>query len=267
MVKRGRFLLRTIGAVVSAAVRLLGFGRALESRRVEFERRSVVIPSLPAHLDGYTIGVLSDLHVGPATPSNWVRRAVEGLAALKPDLVVVAGDYIGSHEEGPTANWALEPVSGALGVIGNWDYKDHYVRHGMSHVRMLVNEGVSVADGLWVGGVDEPRLGVPDVAKAMAGAPEGAVRVLLCHEPDYADEIVRAEHRVALQISGHSHGGQIRLPVIGPVLLPAGGRKYRAGLYQAPHCQVYTTRGLGNAHIPIRILCPPEITLLKLVRG
>lgn len=267
LVKRGRFLLRTLGAAATAVLRLIGLNRVLERRRVEFEQRSVVIPDLPEHLDGFTIGVLSDLHVGPATPPRWVRKAVEQLAARKPDLVVALGDYIGSHEHGPAADWALEPVRGALGIIGNWDFKDRFIRHSMRSVRMLVNEGTLAADGLWVGGVDEPRLGEPDVARAMAGAPEGAVRILLCHEPDYADEIVRPEHRVALQISGHSHGGQIRLPLVGPVLLPAGGRKYRAGLYPAPHCQVYVNRGLGNAHLPIRILCPPEITLLKLVRG
>ncbi len=262
---RRRFLWQGLGALTAAGLGLAGYGYAVETRRLLFEEESISIPGLPKNLDGFTIGVLSDIHVGPTTPEAFVREVAERLAARRPDLVVVAGDFIGSHDHGPAADRALEPVKGCLGVLGNWDFYDEYVPGSMTNVRFLVNEGVQVADGLWVGGVDEPRMGEPDVARAMAGAPDGAVRILLCHEPDYADSLVGPTHRVSLQISGHSHAGQIRLPGLGPLLLPPGGRKYHTGLYQAPHCQVYTSRGVGTAHLPIRLFCPPEVSLLRLV--
>lgn len=262
--KRRTFLFRTLGAIAAAGAGLTGYAYGVETKRVQFEHRKIHIPALPPHLDGYTIGVLADLHIGPTVDGNWARSVVQRLADMKPDLVVVVGDFIGSHDHGPAANWVLEPVKGALGVLGNWDYYDEFVRQSMTHVNLLVNRGVLAAEGLWIGGVDEPRLGAPDVDRAMAGAPDGAVRILLSHEPDYADEIVRPEHQVALQISGHSHAGQVRLPVVGPLLLPPGGRKYHTGWYQAEHCQVYTSRGLGTAHLPVRLFCPPEVSLLTL---
>jgi len=263
-VNRRRFIRRGLGALAAAGLGLAGYGCAVETRRVQFEERTIAISGLPTHLDGFTIGLLADLHVGPTTPEAFVHRVAEQLAARKPDLVVVAGDFIGSHDHVDSANRALAPVNGALAVLGNWDYYNPVIRESLTSVRLLINEGLTVADGLWVGGVDEPRLGEPDVARAMAGAPEGAVRILICHEPDFADPLVRPEHRVALQLSGHSHAGQVRLPVLGPLLLPPGGQRYHTGLYQAPHCQVYTTRGVGTAHIPLRLFCPPEVSLLRL---
>ncbi|MFZ5826423.1 MAG: metallophosphoesterase [Bacillota bacterium] len=259
---RRQFILRSLA--MGAAFGLAGYGISVETKRVQFERRTIEIPGLPPSLRGFTIGVLADLHVGPTVSADWVRDVVQRLADRKPDLVVVVGDFIGSHDAVLEANRALAPVQGALGVLGNWDYYDPVIRTALSNVRLLINQGVQVAEHLWVGGVDEPRLGHPDVGRAMAGAPEGAVRILLSHEPDYADEIVAPEHRVALQISGHSHAGQVRLPFVGPLLLPPGGRKYHTGLYQAPHCQVYTTRGVGTAHLPVRLFCPPEVSLLTL---
>lgn len=263
--KRRHFLLRAAFAFVGLALGLAGWSRFVETRRVRFEERTISIPGLPGHLEGYTIGVLSDLHVGPTTPADWVRHVAEELAQRRPDLVVAVGDFIGGHEHVAAANWSLEPVRGALAVLGNWDYYSPQIRQALTNVQLLENQGVLAAAGLWLAGVDEPRLGRPDVDRALAGAPPGAVRILLCHEPDYADTLVRPEHRVALMISGHSHGGQVRLPLVGPLLLPPGGRKYHTGLYQAPHCQVYTTRGVGTAHIPVRLFCPPEVTLIRLV--
>ena len=261
---RRRFLLRAAVSALGLALGLAGYSRFVETRRVRFEERTIAIPGLPRHLEGYTIGVLSDLHVGPTTPAEWVRQVAEQLANRQPDLVVAVGDFIGSHKHVREANWCLEPVKGALAVLGNWDYYDGQIRRALTNVTLLENRGVLVADGLWIGGVDEPRLGRPDVNRALAGAPPDAVRILLCHEPDYADILVRPEHQVALVISGHSHGGQVCLPLIGPIFLPEGGSKYHTGLYQAAHCQVYTTRGVGTAHLPIRLFCPPEVTLIRL---
>jgi predicted MPP superfamily phosphohydrolase len=259
---RRKFLKRTIATVGFTLAGIFGWSYWVEPRLIRTLRVTVRIPSLPTHLQGFTIGVLSDLHLGSIVSTEYIRSAAEKLAAEKPDLVVVAGDLI--SEDAATAELprALEPVKGAFACLGNWDYYQPSIR-SQKTVRMLVNAGAEVAPGLWLGGVDNCLLGEPSLEQALAGAPEGAVRILLAHEPDYADRVT-ARHRVALQISGHTHGGQVRLPFIGPLLLPPLGRKYVAGLHQAPHCQVYTSRGVGVAHLPLRFLCPPEVTILQL---
>lgn len=220
------------------------------------------VAGLPPHLDGFTIGVMTDLHIGPLVSAGFIRRAAAELADRGPDLVVVAGDFCSTRKAAHLLVEALEPVGRPFAVLGNWDYKREEVRRTAA-VRFLVNQGAEVAPGLWLAGVDDVNFGRPDLEAALAGAPPGAVRILLAHEPDFADR-VEARHRIALQISGHSHGGQIRLPFLGAALLPPGGQKYVSGLNHAPHCPVYTSRGLGVAHLPVRIMCPPELTLIQL---
>jgi len=102
-----------------------------------------------------------------------------------------------------------------------------------------------------------------DLEKALKGVPTGATVVLLAHEPDYADEVA-ADGRVSLQLSGHSHGGQVRLPFIGPPFLPYLGRKYPAGLYRVGEMWLYVNRGVGLVRPAVRFNCRPEVTLLRL---
>jgi hypothetical protein len=248
---------------------LAGYAFALEPKQLRLERVTVPVPELAGHLDGYTIGVLSDLHLGSLVSVAWVRNAAERLAALHPDLVLIAGDmtgYVETYQSGQQLiDEALEPVRGAYGVLGNWDRLVPEIIRPQNAVRMLINAGVTVAPDLWLSGLDDGLWGSPSIDRALAKAPVGGTRILLAHEPDLAD-LVRPEHQVALQISGHSHGGQIRLPLVGPLLLPPLGRKYPAGLNQAPGCQVYTSRGVGVTQVPARFLCPPEITLITLKR-
>jgi uncharacterized protein len=256
------------GIVLTIAEALAGLVRLLvpvRPKSVRLEAVTVRVPDLPAGLEGYTIGVLSDLHLGPIVPDALVRHAAMLVAARRPDLIVVPGDVISKSAAAPRVDVALAPIGKAYGVYGNWDHTRHLALRGQRTIRFLLNDGLEVAPGLWLAGIDETIFGRPDLKRALAGAPEGAVRILLCHEPDFADR-VRPEHRVALQISGHSHGGQIRLPWFGPMMLPRSGRKYHTGLNQALHCQVYTSRGVGMVHIPLRVNCPPEATLIKLTR-
>lgn len=269
---RRQFLGAAAGAI-GGGLGLAGWGLYIEPDWLQVERIDFPVPGLDTGLDGYTIGVLADLHVGELVPVQQARQAAEKLAGLKPDLVLVAGDMTGYVESAAEAqrliDEALAPVKGACGVPGNWDYFYGRLPMGVrpqSTVRMLVNQGVLAAPGLWVGGLDEGIFGSPDVDKALAGAPEGAVRILLAHEPELAD-LVQPRHRVALQISGHTHGGQVRLPFLGPQLLPPLGRKYVAGLHRAPACHVYTSRGVGVTQVRVRLFCPPEITLIRLRRA
>jgi uncharacterized protein len=137
-------------------------------------------------------------------------------------------------------------------------------------VRMLTNRSARISTrgvDWWLCGVDDIWSGKPDLGAALRDVPGGAFRVLLAHEPDFADEAAR--HGVPLQLSGHTHGGQVLLPGRKPLVTPEHGRKYTVGLQRAAGSDtwVYTNVGLGVTGIPIRINCPPEITLLTLERA
>jgi predicted MPP superfamily phosphohydrolase len=264
-VKLRRLVRRILAKADNMVEWLVWLGFRYAPKQIPLERVTVRVADLPAHLEGFTIGVLSDLHLGVFVTRDFLSRAAARLAAEQPNLAVVAGDFLAGREEyAHLLPEVLAPLGRPYGVLGNWDWE--HPENRSDAVRLLVNTGVEAAPGLWLAGVDDVLWGEPSLKAALAGAPPGAVRVLLCHEPDFADEI-RPSHRIALQISGHSHGGQIRLPFAGPLMLPTKGRKYHTGLYRAPATQVYTSRGLGVVHLPFRLWCPPEVTLITLVRG
>jgi predicted MPP superfamily phosphohydrolase len=144
-------------------------------------------------------------------------------------------------------------------------------------VRELNNSIVPIERGgarLWLCGIDDLWVGDPDFPSVLAQLEQqaaGELAILMAHEPDYAD-IVAQSGRIALQLSGHSHGGQVNIPFIGPPVLPSMGRKYHTGLYKIPTpsgsqvspMQVFTSRGVGIVGMRIRFNCPPEIALLTL---
>jgi predicted MPP superfamily phosphohydrolase len=130
----------------------------------------------------------------------------------------------------------------------------------------LTNRAVRLTAGgesLWLAGVDDLWWGKPDLHAALRGVPDGSAVVLLCHNPDFAEDA--PDGRVGLILSGHTHGGQAYLPGLGSMFLPSKyGDKYRCGLVRGPSSQVYVSRGLGEAGVPLRLNCPPEINLLTL---
>jgi predicted MPP superfamily phosphohydrolase len=131
---------------------------------------------------------------------------------------------------------------------------------------MLVNESTMLERGgekLVIAGIDDLYDNHHDLERALAGVPEDAAVMLLAHEPDFADAAAR-DARLILQLSGHSHGGQVRLPFVGQAWLPRLGQKYPAGLYHVGGMQVYTNRGIGVVGVPVRFNCRPEVTLLTL---
>ena len=119
--------------------------------------------------------------------------------------------------------------------------------------------------GLWVAGVDDLWEGSPDLAAALAGVPEAVPRILLCHNPDYAEQMQHTP-RVDLMLCGHTHGGQVKIPFGPRPRLPIRHRRYAAGLVEGPCCQVYTSCGLGMVGVPIRFNCRPELAIVTLRR-
>lgn len=143
------------------------------------------------------------------------------------------------------------------------------VKQGLAEqgIELLHNKGVLLSDGqLLLAGVDDLWSGEPDIEAALADWQAGVPTVLLAHEPDFADRLLQ-DGRIQLQLSGHTHGGQVRVPGVRPVVLPPHGQKYDAGLFRVGQGQVYTNRGIGLIGPAVRLNCPPEITEFVLRTG
>ena len=249
-----------------------------ESQDLVVEHVELPIKGLAPSLDGFNIVQLSDFHIYPYTKPPLIKESVAIANALNPDLVVLTGDYVWHDLE---AIYELAPIlaglnakHGLYAVMGNHDLwtnvnviKDAFDESGLPY---LINEGVTIAQGngsLHLAGLDDGWSGIPDLHAAMAGAPKDAPVVLLMHEPDLADEY-SLNPRISLQLSGHSHGGQIRFPRLGGALvLPYLGQKYDYQLYRVNDMWLYSNPGIGVTNEPLRINCPPEITEITLVRA
>ncbi len=249
----------------------------LEPKWLSLERLQIPIRRLHSALEGFRIVQLSDFHLFPFTNIELVREAVEAANELKPDLVLLTGDYVLSmadsiFELAPVLS-GLNAKNGVYACLGNHDlWTDQaVVRAGLeeSGLPLLKNEGVAITAGrstLYVAGLDDGWSGKPDLERALEHAPRGAPVVLLHHEPDFADAN-SLDGRVTLQLSGHSHGGQVRMPLIGSFVLPDYGRKYDMGLYRVNDMWLYTNRGIGVIWPPVRFNCRPEVTEITLVQG
>ena len=268
-----------------AAVAFVGIGGAatldawvIEPRGIAVERRSVPIRGLHAAMDGFRIVLVSDTHCGPWTRPSFVRKAVALANAQEPDAVLLLGDYCHRHrryiEPGIAPFAALEAKEAVLGVLGNHDHwedakqtRQELARAGVAD---LTNRSVVLARGdgrLAIGGVDDLWTGDQEPERAFAHVPPGVPRILMSHNPDYAETLPEGL-RVDLMVSGHTHGGQVWLPLRGAPLLPSRyGQKYRAGMVEGPACRVYVTRGIGTISPPVRFLCRPELTVLTLTAG
>ena len=273
-ITRRRFLKLVLGGAATAGLSALGgmgYTRLVEPRWLALERVDVPLPGLPASLDGFTIAQLADLHRGPDVTQEDIVLAVELALRQKPDLVVLTGDYVtGSADYAPSCAEALSPLLASGDVLACLGNHDHWTDANAvagaltgAGLTVLRNAAREVADGLWVAAVDDVWEQHADLERALEGVPAGATVVLLAHEPDYADEVA-TDGRVSLQLSGHSHGGQVRLPFIGAPLLPYLGRKYPAGLYRVGEMWLYVNRGVGLIAPAVRFNCRPEVTLLRL---
>jgi predicted MPP superfamily phosphohydrolase len=273
-------------AVVGAGALVLGTdGIVFEANDPCLVRLEIPLTRLPAALDGFTIAQLSDLHYDEHFSAVPIREAVSIVNALQPDLIALTGDFVTIpafsdylHNEKKGAA-AAEPCAlaiaslraryGIFAILGNHDHDSDPDRV----IEALVGQGIQLlrntsrpieASGarLWLTGVDDVLTGKPDLAGSLKGIPRSEPVVLLAHEPDYADQVSGSS--VDLQLSGHSHGGQVRLPLIGAPILPDMAKKYPWGLRRIGPLTLYTNVGLGTIRIAARLNCPPEITLITL---
>jgi uncharacterized protein len=259
-----------IGALGAAS---LAYTTLFEPAKPTLERITLSFPALPAALDGLRIGHITDIHIGQRYTARNLAWAVEKMRCERPDLIALTGDLAGLHHGIPELPILLSQLSAPLGIYavpGNHDYceglADLHAALTISGVALLINEHQQLrwngAD-LWLVGIDDIWDGRPDFAAALDGVPQDAFTLLLAHSPDIADEA--AQHGFALQLSGHTHGGHVRLPLLGPFARPRFGMRYIMGQYRVGEMALYVSRGLGG--VSLRLFCRPEATIFTLRRG
>lgn len=246
------------------------YAATLGSHWVETTRHRVPLPGLPEALRGTRLVQLTDFHHSPWISERYLRHVVELTNALRPDLVALTGDFIDHHHRyaQPCARIlsSLRPRLGCFCVLGN---HDHW--HGLAQTRAalaeaglpeLRNRAVAVDAGLYVAGLDDLWIGQPEPARLRAEVPDGAACLLLSHNPRILPIIA---DRPWLVLAGHTHGSQVSLPFIRPVVPPdMYGTPYVKGWYGEARARMYVSRGIGMSWPAVRFRCHPEISLFEL---
>lgn len=266
-----------MAASLIASGSLFAYGAEVESRWIEVTRHTLALPGLPEAFKGYRIVQISDIHAGDWLPISRLESAVRMVNRENADLVAITGDFVTySYPEAPTdivpTLRHLRAKDGVAAVLGNHDYwglGSDLIRHVIAEAGMIdLNNDVYTLhrgeDVLHLAGVDSARERMARLSVTLKKLPKDGPAILLAHEPDFAD-VSAATGRFGLQLSGHSHGGQIVVPLLGPPRLPPMGKKYYSGLYKVGGMHVYTNRGLGVVGLPLRFFCRPEISVITLV--
>ena len=270
--KLGRHLLLGAAGLAAGA---LTYAHRIETNRIDANEITVPLRHLDPAFDGYTIVQISDIHMSGSMTRERLAAAVAVANQYNPDVVAITGDFATRRLSLNVAD-LIEPlcqlraIDGKFAVLGNHDY-----RNSRAAVRLVIRSsqltplhnavhtirrGAAVLHFAGVESVIQHRARLDRVLNVL---PADGTAILLAHEPDFAD-IAAATDRFALQLSGHSHGGQVRLPFVTNFVLPAFSRRYVMGLYRVGKMQLYVNRGLGTVGIPFRFNCPPEVTILRL---
>lgn len=242
-----------------------------EASSLSLERVEIHLTRLPKKLDGLRIIHLSDIHHSPFTSLDHIERAVKIANRLKPDMFALTGDYV-SHERkyiAPVAE-VLGQLRSKLGTFACLGNHDHWTQPELvvskfraAGINVLVNEGFRLETrgaSFWLCGVDDHMVGKTDLASAVKGSFPDEMKLLLAHNPIIFRQAAR--RGVDLTLSGHTHGGQVKVRDPEKRILPR--RKLSSGLHSRLESQIYITRGIGTVVLPIRYQCPPEISLLEL---
>ena len=246
-----------------------------ETTWLEVIRVRLSLSRLSSDFGSYRIVHISDLHLDGRMQPDYLTKLVRLVNEQEPDLIAFTGDFVTftlgrfAPELRSTLN-RLEARDGVVAVLGNHDHLagsdvvGSVIREGGATVlRNEVGTLERAGSFLHVCGLDDIWEGLPRLERVLARLPRAGAAILLVHEPDFADTS-STTGRFDLQLSGHSHGGQIRLPLVGAPVLPKYARKYPVGFYRVGGMFLYTNRGLGMLPPRFRFLCRPEITVLDL---
>jgi uncharacterized protein len=248
----------------------------IDTDRTELVRLRVTLPRLSHEFHGYKLVQFSDIHMGTGMTPERLARVIDTINAQEPDLIVNTGDFVSFLPVEPlvpelvTALQRLRAKDDSVAILGNHDHHTD-----ATTVRRIIRESgmIEVSNAvhtirrgeamLHIAGVDDYWYHQDQLDRVIDVLPDEGTAILLAHEPDFAD-ISAATGRFDLQLSGHSHGGQIVMPFFRTTVLPRYAQKYPAGRYQVGSMIQYTNRGVGTVVLPIRINCRPEITVFTL---
>jgi uncharacterized protein len=259
LVRKRRLVVATILALVSC---LGGYAFWIEPYWIEVTHYGIAAPlSSPIK-----IAHLADIHTSGLGRRE--RRMIEVIEAERPDLVVITGDSINITSDYSGLRDVLTHLHAPLGVWivrGNhedwWPIKDEEAFYERSGATLLLNSSREVRPGFWLVGFDDLYGGSPDANKAFEGVPESAYRIALFHSPMFFDEIAG---RCNFAFAGHTHGGQVRLPFVGPIWLPPFSGEFVRGWFEQQGTQMYVSRGVGTSILDVRFLSRPEIAIITL---
>jgi hypothetical protein len=251
---------------------------AYEPSKINVEKVNVTIPHLPKEFESFTIAQLSDLHRSKVVKKSLIDKTIKIVNALKPDCIVITGDlannliYLSDVMESINT---LKAPFGVYIVMGNWERfygdKESQLILRKSKVKLLYDQTIFFKinkQQICLAGVsDDGGIG-STLKKTFANVDDSYVKILLSHNPYITVNRHKAKKRIDLILSGHTHGGQIVYPFIGPIAIPtAFGKKYPAGMYYFDDSKLYVNRGIGVVTVPYRVNCPPEITLFSLKKS
>ncbi len=273
-------ILKRFGAAAVATMAATYYSCYFEPGWFEVTQVGIPLARLPKSFDGFRIVQISDIHIGGWMNRERLAEVLKLVREQTPDLVVITGDFVLGHSWSLALDYAAEdfvaqikPLASdfqVLGVMGNHDHwagrtrvRDMLSRSGVHELENDVAILVRGGESLCIAGLDDISERRHRLEELLKKVPLGAFSILLAHEPDYADT-ASATGRFGLQLSGHSHGGQVVIPILGPPVLPDWARKYPAGLYRVGKMLLYTNRGVGMTSPFIRFNCRPEITIFTL---
>jgi len=265
------------GGLAVAAAGVLTWSVAVEPDRLVVHRIRIPVRGLPRAFDGFRIAALSDVHAGsPHVGREKLRQIAQTVNGLDPDAVVFLGDLV---IHGVVGGRFIEPeVSAAdlgqirapkIAVLGNHDWRLDGRRVGRAleaaGFRVLDNDVTRVerrGDSLWFAGLADLKTRRPSIPGVLARVPAGGAVIVLSHNPDVFPSVPA---RVGLTLAGHTHGGQVRLPLVGALVVPSKfGRRYAAGLVEEDGRRLFVTSGIGTSYVPVRLGVPPEIAEITL---
>ncbi|MGD1921303.1 MAG: metallophosphoesterase [Pleurocapsa sp.] len=252
------------------------YSAKIEPNWIQTVSIDITIPNLSPGFNNFKVVQISDLHISRSMPEKRLHRIIKLVNQQNPDAIAITGDFVTHYLSFDTTKLEknlskLVSQEGIFSVLGNhdrWRKKTDRVKESLSksNVNNLDNQVAIIergAEKLAFAGVDDPYWGEPDLYQVINQLPANTPAILLVHEPDYLGKSSKT-HKFALQLSGHSHGGQIRFPFFKPPILPTGGRKYFLGWNTEEDTLEYTNRGLGMTGLSFRLNSRPEITVFTL---
>jgi uncharacterized protein len=283
-ISRRIFIKKILGSIISMFVAGTGgyyYAKEIEPKSLSITRHTFSHPLIPQGFNQFKMIQFSDTHLGFQYSLEQLNKLVDRINKLKPDVVFFTGDLMDEPNKFVNSNQIipillkLNAPFGKYAIYGNHDHggygTDLYdTIMNQSGFVVLKNKGIEIKlvdqTSIHIIGLDDAMLGKPNLAKAMEGLPSDSFKILLAHEPDLAEQVVG--QGVHFQLSGHSHGGQVKVPFVGALITPPYSQLYQEGFYEigdsTDPLSLYVNRGLGTTRLPFRFLAKPELTIFTL---